>query len=76
MLRTNGGWLAMTILPFDPTLFDQTDLPDIEHTVTSIRSQLDEPHFAKAWAEGQAMTLDEAIAYALALDVAGFSTFA
>jgi hypothetical protein len=30
-----------------------------------VREQLDEAAFAAAWAEGQAMTLEQAIAYAL-----------
>ena len=36
-----------------------------QHIIASIHSQLDEPTFAAAWAEGQAMTLEQAIAYGL-----------
>jgi tetratricopeptide (TPR) repeat protein len=36
-----------------------------EHFVTAVRAQLDEATFAAAWAEGQAMTLEQAIAEAL-----------
>jgi hypothetical protein len=42
--------------------FDRTNY---ERSVTAARAQLDEATFAKAWAEGQAMTLDKAVAYAL-----------
>lgn len=37
--------------------------PLYEQTVTTARSRLDEEAFAAAWAEGQAMTLEEAIDY-------------
>ena len=36
--------------------------------VASLRSQLDEPACAAAWAEGRAMTLEQALAYALEQD--------
>ena len=36
-----------------------------EQTVAALRAQLDEPTFLKAWTEGQAMTLEEAIAEAV-----------
>jgi hypothetical protein len=36
-----------------------------ERQVAALRAQLDPATFAAAWAEGRAMTLDEAIAYAL-----------
>ncbi|MEO8391737.1 MAG: tetratricopeptide repeat protein [Chloroflexota bacterium] len=36
-----------------------------ERGVASLRAQLDEAGFAAAWAEGQAMTLDQVVAYAL-----------
>ena len=42
-------------------LFDK-DLD--ERTLTAVRSHLHDTTFGAAWAEGQAMTLDEAIAYA------------
>jgi hypothetical protein len=35
------------------------------HTVAAVRAQLDEATFAAAWAEGQAMTLEQAVAEAL-----------
>ena len=36
-----------------------------EHDVSAVRAQLDQATFAAAWAAGQAMTLDDAIAEAL-----------
>ena len=44
------------------------DQPEYDRDVAAVRSQLDEALFATAWAEGQAMTLEQAIAYALAGD--------
>jgi hypothetical protein len=42
-----------------------TDQAEINRFETSIREQLDEEAFRSAWEKGQAMSLDEAIAYAL-----------
>lgn len=39
--------------------------PDYDHAVTVARAGMGEEAFAAAWAEGKAMTLDEAVAYAL-----------
>jgi hypothetical protein len=39
--------------------------PDYEHTVATTRAQLDEQVWAAAWAEGKALSLEQAIAYAL-----------
>ncbi len=41
------------------------DLPEFERYKASAREALDEASFETAWAEGQAMTHEEAIAYAL-----------
>lgn len=41
--------------------------PDYQRSLDSVRLALDETTFAQAWAEGQTMTLEEAVAYALAL---------
>jgi hypothetical protein len=38
---------------------------DVESHLAAARSQLDESSWHKAWAEGRAMTLEEAISYAL-----------
>jgi hypothetical protein len=37
-----------------------------DETRAAISSQLDEPAFADAWEEGKALTLDDALALALA----------
>ena len=39
---------------------------DYDRDLASAHAQLDEATFAAAWAEGQAMTLEQAVAYALA----------
>jgi predicted ATPase len=41
------------------------DMPEFERSRASVREQLDEATFNALWAEGQAMRLEEAIAYAL-----------
>ena len=41
------------------------DLPHYQQNVAAMRTQLDEQTFLKAWTEGQAMTLEEAIADAV-----------
>jgi tetratricopeptide (TPR) repeat protein len=42
------------------------DRADYERAVVVARAQIDESMWAAAWAEGQAMSLDQVIAYALA----------
>jgi predicted ATPase/DNA-binding SARP family transcriptional activator len=42
---------------------------DHERALASVRAQMDEATFATAWAEGRAMTLEQAVAYALAHDL-------
>jgi len=44
---------------------DTSDQKEFDHYVAAVRTQLDEAAFAKAWAEGRAMTMEQAIAYAL-----------
>ncbi len=44
------------------------NLPYYQQSVAAIRAQLDEPTFLKAWTEGQAMTLEEAIAEAVQMN--------
>ena len=41
------------------------DHADYERFVAAARSDLDEEAFAAAWAKGRAMTLEQAIAYAI-----------
>lgn len=48
-----------------PTLALLSARPDYDRTVATTRAWLDAATWATAWAEGQAMTLDQAIAYAL-----------
>jgi predicted ATPase/DNA-binding CsgD family transcriptional regulator len=43
-----------------------SDAPDIERTLAAVRAQLEEAEFEALLAEGRAMALEEAIAYALA----------
>ena len=45
------------------------DREQYDHCVASVRAQLDEATFAKAWAEGRAMTREQAIDYASGLAV-------
>ncbi len=42
------------------------DRADYEQSVALAQARLDEHTFAAAWAEGRAMTMEQAIAYALA----------
>ena len=41
------------------------DRAGYDSQVAAMRSQLDEARFAAAWAEGRAMTIEEAVEYAL-----------
>ena len=41
------------------------DRPDHDHKVAAARAQLDEASWKEAWAEGKAMSLKEAVEYAL-----------
>ena len=45
------------------------DREQYDHYIAVVRSQLDEATFAKAWAEGQAMTREQAMGYAAELAV-------
>ena len=42
---------------------------EIDHFKEAIREQLDETELDKAWAEGRAMSFEEAVAYALGNEV-------
>jgi tetratricopeptide (TPR) repeat protein len=44
---------------------DPPDQKEFDHYVAAARGQLDEAAFAKAWAEGRAMTLEQAVEFAL-----------
>jgi predicted ATPase/DNA-binding XRE family transcriptional regulator len=62
---------AARLLSAAETLYDTIGLPwpemraDYDRYVAAVRAQLGEATFAAAWAEGQAMTQEQAIAYAL-----------
>ena len=47
------------------TKLAQTDRDDIEWAIATVRRKLDEATWQAAWAEGQAMSLEQAVAYAL-----------
>jgi tetratricopeptide (TPR) repeat protein len=42
-----------------------SDKPEVAKYIADVRAQLDEATFEAAWAEGQAMTLEQAVAYVL-----------
>jgi predicted ATPase/DNA-binding XRE family transcriptional regulator len=44
---------------------DMTDQKELDYYIATVRAQLDEAAFAKAWAEGRAMTMEQAVAFAL-----------
>jgi predicted ATPase/DNA-binding SARP family transcriptional activator len=44
---------------------DPSDQKEVDHYIEVVRKQLDEATFAKAWAEGSEMTLEQAVAFAL-----------
>jgi hypothetical protein len=44
---------------------DPSDQKDFDHYVGAVRAQLDQDTFAKAWAVGRKMTMEQAIEYAL-----------
>jgi hypothetical protein len=53
--------LAETGVSYHPT-----DLPEINKYTADVQAQLDEVAYESAWSEGRAMTVDQAIDYALA----------
>lgn len=55
---------AYAFLQHSGVLIDPSDLPEHERNVAFVRAQLGEVAFEAAWAEGQAMTFDQAVAYA------------
>ena len=44
---------------------DTSDRLDYDRIVANVQAQLDEVSYVTAWAEGRAMTVEQAIAYAL-----------
>jgi non-specific serine/threonine protein kinase len=55
---------AHAFLQRSGTLIDPSDQPEHDRNMAFVRAQLGEAAFAAAWAEGQAMTFDQAVAYA------------
>jgi tetratricopeptide (TPR) repeat protein len=51
------------------SVIDLVDQPEYERQLALLRAQLDEAAFATAWTEGQAMTLEQAIEEALAVEL-------
>jgi predicted ATPase len=47
------------------SVIDLADQPANEHLIATIRARLDQETFISSWDEGEAMSLDEAVAYAL-----------
>jgi hypothetical protein len=72
-LHAIGGnaWTATTFLASADALLEEIGARPSwlakmnDETRTTINSQLDEPAFAEAWEQGNALTLDEALALAL-----------
>lgn len=60
--------LAAAQMCFDSQLrsLAPTEREDYAQILTTVRSQLDDHAFTAAWAAGQAMSLEQAVAYALA----------
>jgi non-specific serine/threonine protein kinase len=54
---------ALAATGFAPSM--PLECTDFDHTLTGTLVQLDETAFQKAWAEGSAMTVEQAVAYAL-----------
>ena len=57
---------AEAVLETIGALTQPIDKPEIERIIADVRAQLDAASFEAAWAEGRAMTLDQALADALA----------
>jgi predicted ATPase/DNA-binding CsgD family transcriptional regulator len=60
ILGASSTLLAETGVDYHPT-----DLPEIDKYTDAVKAQLDKVAYESAWSEGQAMTLEQAIAYAL-----------
>jgi non-specific serine/threonine protein kinase len=56
---------AYTYLERRGALIDPSDQPEHDRNMAFVRAQLGEAAFNAAWAEGQEMTLEQAVAYAL-----------
>ncbi len=47
------------------SVIDPVDQPEYERSLASLRAHLGEEKFNTVWAEGRAMTMEQAMAYAL-----------
>jgi hypothetical protein len=56
---------ATVLLDAMHSTLEPADRLDYEHIVANVQALLDEATYATAWAEGCAMTIEQAIAYAL-----------
>jgi predicted ATPase len=56
---------AQALMDTTDVVIGPDDRVDVEHDLPTVRAQLGETSFAAAWAEGRAMTLEQAITYAL-----------
>jgi len=65
---------AQALIENTDAVIGPADRIEVERDISAVRTQLGEEAFAPAWAEGRAMTLDQAIAYALE-DDAGASHY-
>jgi hypothetical protein len=65
-LRARLLGAAATVLDTARMPMDQIERAHYEHMVAAVHTQLDEAAFAAAWYEGQAMSLEQAVACALA----------
>jgi hypothetical protein len=58
--------VAKRVLTEAQYAWEPVERTEYEDTLVKVRAQLDSQEFATAWAEGRAMTLDQAVVYALA----------
>jgi hypothetical protein len=56
---------ATALLDAMHSTLNPADRLDYERIVANVQAQLDEASYTTAWAEGRAMTAEQAIAYAL-----------
>jgi hypothetical protein len=64
-----AAWLAGAVASLQELLGPFLEAPlqiEYDQTLDAIRAVLDEEQFASAWDEGRALTMERAIAYALA----------
>ncbi len=61
--RLFGAWEA--ILERLCAVPQPSDKPEYDRSIAAVRAQLDEATFGRAWAEGRAMSLEQAVASVL-----------